>query len=145
MLIEELGGLLALERLAFHDVAPMAGRVTDTEKDGFVFGARLLEGFIAPGEPIDWIVLMLEEVGRFFAREAIGERWCVTLAHDGPLLLRRRRRMLFAGNTDCSQQNERRYPRGSKRHTGTIDLWRTRGNKSSLSCLSGCGNISGVL
>lgn len=30
--------------------------------------------------------------------------------------------MLFAGNTDCSQQNKRRHPRNSERHTGTIDF-----------------------
>ena len=81
MFIQKFGHGFVLKRFAFHDVAPMAGRVTDAEKNGFVFRARLFEGFIAPGKPIDRVMLMLEEVRGFLAREPVGVSvrflgWC---------------------------------------------------------------------
>ena len=57
--IQELRGLLVFKRFPLHHVAPVAGRVTDTEKNGFVLGAGFLERIIAPGIPVHGIVLML--------------------------------------------------------------------------------------
>src|SRR5882672_2433474 len=72
MLVQEFGQLLFLERLAFHDMAPVAGRVTDAEKNRLVLLPRLFECFRAPGVPIDRIELVLQQVGRFLARKAVG-------------------------------------------------------------------------
>ncbi len=69
--VEEGGDLRALEGLAFHDVAPMAGRVADAQEDGPVLPARLGEGFLAPGIPVHRVVLVLEQVGRFLPREPV--------------------------------------------------------------------------
>jgi len=71
--IEDLGGFGDLEGLPFHDMAPVTGGVADAEEDGFVLGARLGEGLLAPGVPVDGIVLVLEEVRGFFAGQAIGK------------------------------------------------------------------------
>jgi len=82
MVVEELGDRGILERLAFHHVAPVAGRVADREKNGFVFAGGFGEGFIAPGIPIDGVLGVLQEIGALFVRETIG--------HGGSLIVSRR-------------------------------------------------------
>ena len=62
----------ALERLVRHDVAPVAGRITDREKDRLVLPTRFGECFLAPGKPVDRIVRVLKQVGRLLAREPVG-------------------------------------------------------------------------
>jgi hypothetical protein len=44
----------------------MTGRVSDAEKDGFVFGLRASQRLVAPGVPIDWIVSVLQQIGARF-------------------------------------------------------------------------------
>jgi len=72
MVVEKFAGGFLLERFAFHDVTPMAGRVADAQKNRLVLRARLGEGLIVPREPVHGVVLVLEQVGRFFAGKAIG-------------------------------------------------------------------------
>ena len=48
-----------LEALMLHDMTPVAGAIAHAEQDGFVLIFGLLESFIAPGEPIHRVVLML--------------------------------------------------------------------------------------
>ena len=60
------------EGFALHDMAPVAGGVADAEEDGLVFVAGLLEGFRPPGEPVDGVVGVLEEVGAGFVGESVG-------------------------------------------------------------------------
>ena len=55
-------------------MAPVAGGVTDAEKDRFVFGARFLERLGAPGKPVHGIVGVLKQVGRFFPDKTVGVR-----------------------------------------------------------------------
>ena len=57
----------------------MAGRITDAEEDRLVFRARLRERLVAPGKPVHRIVLVLEQVRRLLAREAVGGRWAAEL------------------------------------------------------------------
>ena len=47
-LVDLLGGLVVLERLVGHDVAPVTGGVADGQEDGTVLGARPGEGLVAP-------------------------------------------------------------------------------------------------
>ena len=63
--------LLAFERLVRHDVAPVAGRIADGEKDRFVFAARLGKCFLAPRKPIDRIVRVLQKIRRFLVRQPV--------------------------------------------------------------------------
>ena len=70
--VDDGGDGVAFEAFAFHDVAPVAGAVADAEEDGFVFAFGFFEGFFAPWVPVDWVVLVLEEVGGFFAGEPVG-------------------------------------------------------------------------
>jgi hypothetical protein len=51
-----------LERLALHDVAPVARRVADAEQYRPAELARRLERFVAPGPPVDRIVCVLQEI-----------------------------------------------------------------------------------
>src|ERR1035437_2740718 len=69
--VEVGGDLRVLEGFALHHVAPMAGRVADAEEDRLILAACLGEGYLAPGEPVHRVVLVLEEVGRFLAGEAV--------------------------------------------------------------------------
>ena len=62
VLVEEMGDPFVLEGFPFHDVAPVAGRVTYAEEDRLVLPARPREGFLAPGKPVHRIVGVLEEV-----------------------------------------------------------------------------------
>ena len=48
-----------LERLALHDVAPVAGRISHTEEDRLVLADGALEGLGAPGVPVDRVVGVL--------------------------------------------------------------------------------------
>ena len=66
------GGLVVLEALMGHDMAPMAGGIADGEEDGLVLGLGLGEGLLAPGHPMNRIVLVLEEIGAGFVGEEIG-------------------------------------------------------------------------
>ena len=59
------------ERLPFHDVAPVAGRVTDREEDRFPLAPRLFEGLVPPGIPVDGVVLVLEQIGARFSGEPV--------------------------------------------------------------------------
>ena len=70
--IEVFRGGLVLEGLAFHHVAPVAGRITDAEEDGLVLFLRLLERLGAPREPIDRVVGVLQQVGRLLVRQPVG-------------------------------------------------------------------------
>ena len=75
-LVHHRGGVLVLERLVGHDVAPVAGRVADREQDGLVLGAGPGERLVAPRVPVDRVVGVLAQVGlvssarRFMASRA---------------------------------------------------------------------------
>eukprot|EP01128_Nolandella_sp_AFSM9_P000241 TRINITY_DN10411_c0_g1_i1.p1 TRINITY_DN10411_c0_g1~~TRINITY_DN10411_c0_g1_i1.p1 ORF type:complete len:1009 (-),score=185.49 TRINITY_DN10411_c0_g1_i1:56-3082(-) len=70
-IIHHLRHLIILKRLVFHHMAPVAGGVTNREEDGLVLLPRLLERFFPPRVPIDWVVLVLEEVGRLLESQAV--------------------------------------------------------------------------
>ena len=61
-LVHERRGLVVLEGLVRHDVAPVAGGVADREEHRLVLGARLREGVLAPGVPVHRVVGVLQEV-----------------------------------------------------------------------------------
>jgi hypothetical protein len=71
-LVHQGRDLVVLERLALHDVAPVAGRVAHREQHRLVLAAGQLEGFRAPGIPVDRIVGVLEQVGARLGGETIG-------------------------------------------------------------------------
>jgi hypothetical protein len=62
VLVHEGGCVAVLERLSFHDVAPMARGVADADEYWFVLVDSFLECFGSPFVPIDGVVGMLEEV-----------------------------------------------------------------------------------
>src|ERR1051326_5141705 len=72
--IEERRDLFVFERLAFHHMAPMAGRISDAEKDRLILFPRLGESLLTPRIPIHRVMLMLQQVRRFLARQPIGMR-----------------------------------------------------------------------
>ena len=57
------GDVGILERLVRHDMAPVAGRIADRQKDRFVFGPRLSKGILSPFEPFHRIFGVLLQVG----------------------------------------------------------------------------------
>ena len=61
--VQLLGDDLALEALSLHDVAPVAGRIANAEKDGLVLALGALERFAAPRKPVHRIVGVLKQVG----------------------------------------------------------------------------------
>ena len=61
-LVHERRGLVVLEGLVLHDVAPVAGGVPDGEEDRLVLLARAFECLLTPRVPVDRVRGVLEEV-----------------------------------------------------------------------------------
>ena len=70
--VQVAGGRLVLERLAFHHVAPVTGRVADPQEDRPVEELRPGERVGSPREPVDRVVRVLEQVRAGLSGEAIG-------------------------------------------------------------------------
>ena len=87
--VQQLGDGRVLEALALHDVAPVAGRVADREKDGLVFPACPGKGFFAPRVPIDGVVRVLEQIGRLLVEQPVSR---LRGRAGGGLSLERRKR-----------------------------------------------------
>ena len=62
--VQHRGHALVLEGLPRHHMAPVAGGVTDGEKDGLVLPAGLLKGLRPPGIPVHRVLRVLQQVGR---------------------------------------------------------------------------------
>jgi hypothetical protein len=71
-LVHELRGLVVLEALALHHVAPVAGGVADRDEHGAVLLARPGERLVAPGVPVHGVLGVLEEVGGGLAGQSVG-------------------------------------------------------------------------
>jgi hypothetical protein len=41
----------------------MAGSISDTQENWFIFSTGFFLGFRAPGIPVDWVVSVLEKIG----------------------------------------------------------------------------------
>ena len=63
-------------------MAPVAGGVTDTQKNGLILGSRSFHGFWTPGIPVNWIMGMLEKIGAGFGNQPVGE--FVSAQNDTP-------------------------------------------------------------
>ena len=70
-LVHERSRRLRLERLVCHHVAPVARAVADGDEERLVLGPSALERLVAPLEPVDRVLGVLEEIGRGRAREAV--------------------------------------------------------------------------
>ncbi len=80
-LVHQAGDGLVLEAFPLHDVAPVAGGVADREEDRLVLGLGPGQGFGPPGEPVDRVVLVLEEVRAGLAAQAVGGSVGVGVGH----------------------------------------------------------------
>ena len=67
--------LLVFEHLVLHHVAPVAGAVADGDEDRLVLLLRFVKGFVAPGVPVDRVVLVLLQVGGVFVLESVCHQW----------------------------------------------------------------------
>ena len=74
VLVHQRGDRVVLERLALHDVAPVACRVADTQQDRATVRARQRQGGIAPRPPVYRILRMLKQIGAGFGSEMVGHR-----------------------------------------------------------------------
>jgi len=72
MLPQKCADVFVLKTFALHDMAPVAGGVSDAQKYGFVLGTSATEGFGVPRKPIHGIMGVLEQIGRFFPGEGVG-------------------------------------------------------------------------
>jgi hypothetical protein len=72
VLVHVRRGLVVLERLVRHDVAPVAGGVADRQQHRHPAPLGLLEGLRAPLPPVDRVVLVLEQVRAGGGRKAVG-------------------------------------------------------------------------
>ena len=72
VLVEQLGHVRVRERLAFHDVAPVARRVADGQEDELLFLPGFVEGFLTPRVPVHGVVGVLEQVRAALLGQAIG-------------------------------------------------------------------------
>ena len=60
-----------LKGFVSHHMAPVAGRVPDTEEYRLILPCRFLERFLAPGIPVHGIFPMLHEIRRFFLYQSV--------------------------------------------------------------------------
>ena len=72
VLVHQRRDVSVLERFSFHHMAPVTGRVADTQEDRFVFLPRRGERLLAPGIPVDGIVRVLQQVGTGLVDQAVG-------------------------------------------------------------------------
>ena len=61
-LVHQRGNLWVLEALVLHHMAPVAGGITDREKDRFVLLGGFVERLRAPRIPVDGVVGVLQQV-----------------------------------------------------------------------------------
>jgi len=61
-LIHHPRGRFVLKALVRHHVTPMTRGITNREKNGLVALLGLRQRFGSPGPPVDWVVLVLQEV-----------------------------------------------------------------------------------
>src|SRR5215213_11400764 len=79
LLVDQLCNAGVLEGLVGHDVAPVACRIADGEKDWDVAGGCLGEGLVAPRPPMHRFVRMLQQVGAGGGGQAIATAHPTTL------------------------------------------------------------------
>jgi hypothetical protein len=74
-----------LEGLAFHNVAPMTGTVTNGKEYGLIFAQSAIKSIRSPGMPVNGVMGMLEKVRGFFLGEPVGMFPVVLSWHHHPL------------------------------------------------------------
>ena len=84
MRVHQYGNLEVLETLAFHDVTPMTGAVTNREQNRFVLEPSLLEGRLAPRKPLHGVVRVLEQVRTGLERQGVRGMLVITHARTLP-------------------------------------------------------------
>src|SRR5262245_5902410 len=72
---------VVLEALVRHHMAPVTGGIADREQDRLVGALGLFQRRRVPRPPIDRIVLMLQEIGRGFLRQAVLVGRCCGRCH----------------------------------------------------------------
>src|SRR5216117_2674098 len=82
--VHEASGLVVLEGLVRHHVAPVTGGVADAQEDRFVFLLGPLECLSSPRVPINRILGVLEQVRTRFFSEAIRHSWRRWSCPDAP-------------------------------------------------------------
>ena len=70
-LVHDRGGFRVFEAFVGHDMAPVAGGITDGKQDRLVGGLGLGQRGRPPGAPVDGVVLVLEQIGTGFVAEEI--------------------------------------------------------------------------
>src|SRR2546427_613339 len=71
VLVENRRHLLVLVRFSFHDVAPVAGRVTDAQEDWLVVVLGPRQRLPSPWVPVNRVVGVLQKVGALLLDQSI--------------------------------------------------------------------------
>ena len=85
MFVEKFADVFLLERFAFHDVAPVAGRIADRKENRLLLALGLFKGFRAPGVPVHGVVGVLKQIRALFVGQAVcvHEVGAVFMVHRG--------------------------------------------------------------
>ena len=75
MFVEEIGSGGILEGFVCHDVAPVTGRIANTEEDWLVFPPGFLECGRIPGIPVHRVAGVLAQVRGKRVGEVVGHRF----------------------------------------------------------------------
>ena len=70
-LVHHAGRRRVLERLALHDMAPVARRIADRQEDRAALVARARECLVTPRIPVDGVRGVLQQIRRRLLREAV--------------------------------------------------------------------------
>ena len=76
-LVQGRGCLGIFKRFFFHDMTPVAGGISDRQKNGLLGCFGKGKGGIPPRVPVYRIVGMLQQIGTFFVNQAVG-RWHIS-------------------------------------------------------------------
>ena len=88
MRIQNMRNLFACKRFSSHDMTPMTSAVANREEDIFLFFFCFGKSVIAPREPMNGIVFVLDKIGWGLGVEEIDERalefWNVSILQIRP-------------------------------------------------------------
>ena len=78
-LVHDRGGFRRFKTFVGHDMAPVTGRITDGQQDRFIFRPCFLQRPFSPGQPMDRVVFMLQQIGTGFLMEFVGGHGTILL------------------------------------------------------------------
>ena len=76
--VHQGSGFGVFEGFVGHDMTPVAGGITDAEKDGLIFTPGFFKRFVSPRIPVNRVGGMLEQIRRSGCGKMVGHAFIIT-------------------------------------------------------------------